>query len=109
MIEIKDFKTFEEFQVFIRSQKDKMPYWTTEEISSFNQKVYDLKENSPEFREKYDAWVARLELKERAKSVSLKIGNQQDEIYSKAYLKLKKYKKSKTSKTSLPVTNIREI
>ena len=109
MVEIKDFKTFEEFQVFIRSHKEKMPYWTTEEISSFNQKVSDLRENSPEFREKYDIWVARLELKERTKSVSLKIGKKQDEIYSKAYLKLKKYKKSKSTQTSLSARNIREI
>ena len=109
MVEIKDFKTFEEFQVFIRSHKEKMPYWTTEEISSFNQKVYDLKENSPEFREKYDTWVSRLELKERAKSVSIKIGNKQDEAYSKAYLKLKKYKKSKANHSSLSARNVREI
>lgn len=103
IMEINNFKTFEEFKVYLKTHKDKMPYWTEEEISAFNQKVYELQEKSPEFKEKYAKWVARLELKQRAQSVSIKIGNAKDEMYSKGYLKLKKIKAEKARKKHIEV------
>ena len=79
-MEINNFKTFEEFKIYLKNNKDKIPHWSEEEISAFNQKVYELQEKSPEFKEKYAKWVARLELKQRAQSVSIKIGNAKDEM-----------------------------
>lgn len=103
MVEINSFKTFEEFKLYLKVNKDKIPYWTEEEIAAFNQKVYKLKEISPEFKEQYNKWVARLELKERAKSVSIKIGgSKEEEQYAKGYLKLKKIKQEKLKRKSLP-------
>ena len=52
-MEINNFKTFEEFKIYLKNNKDKIPHWSEEEISAFNQKVYELQEKSPEFKEKY--------------------------------------------------------
>ncbi|MBR5154091.1 MAG: hypothetical protein IKW58_00010 [Alphaproteobacteria bacterium] len=95
-MEINNFKTFEEFKLYLKTHREKMPYWTEEEISNFNQKVYDLKEKSAEFKKKYDKWVKGLELKKNKEKVSIKIsGTKQDEMYAKGYLKLKKIQQEK--------------
>ena len=98
-MEINDFKNFEEFLVYSSQHGEKMKYWDTEKIKSFCDKVSKLIEESPEFKEKYEKWTRKMELKEKAKNARIKIGGTPEENAStKAYLRLKKIKQEAQDK-----------
>lgn len=106
---INDFKNFSEFLVYIRQNEEGMQHWSDEKTKTFCDRVSELMEKSPEFKEQYDNWAKRLELKERARSIKIKIGgSEEDTLYTKAYLKLKaisKEKQNKKSQSTTPVCN----
>ncbi len=96
MVEINDFKNFEQFMVYINQNHEKMQYWSTKETKLFTDKVAKLIDESPEFKEKYDAWAKKLELQAKAKEARIKIGGTVEETASsKAYLRLKEIQKEK--------------
>ncbi len=92
-MEIATFKNFEEFQVYVKQHLQEMAYWSPEKIEEFNEKVMKLKEDSPEFKEKYEKWVAKSERKNK-KTVVIG-GTKEDTERSKALLKLKEYQQKK--------------
>jgi GGDEF domain-containing protein len=106
-MKINDFKTFDEFLVYIKQNNEEMKYWSEEKIKSFCDRVSELMEKSPEFKKRYDDWSKKLELKERARYVKIKIGgSNEDTLYAKAYLKLKQVHKENKSK---PVKTIKKL
>ncbi|MBR5598924.1 MAG: hypothetical protein IKW39_02670 [Alphaproteobacteria bacterium] len=92
-MEITNFKTFDEFRLYLNTHREKIPHWDAKEIEEFNKKVQCLRQTNPNFCKDYDNWVKRLELKEKARSVSIKIGNKKEEMYSKGYIKLNEKRK----------------
>ena len=106
-MKINDFKTFDEFLVYIKQNNEEMKYWSEEKIKSFCDRVSELMEKSPDFKKRYDDWSKKLELKERARYVKIKIGgSNEDTLYAKAYLKLKQVHKENKSK---PVKTIKNL
>lgn len=92
-MEIVDFKNFKQFLAYIKQHGEKMPYWSVEQIKKFNDKVMKLTEDSPEFKEKYEKWVAQVERKNKQTVVIG--GTEEDKRRSKALLKLREYQKKK--------------
>ena len=108
-MKLNNFKNFSEFLAYIRQNEEEMKYWDSDKIQTFCDRVSELMEKSPEFKEQYDNWTKRLELKERARHIRIKIGgSEEDTLYTKAYLKLKKIRKEKQNKkcqSTAPVRN----
>lgn len=96
MVEIVGFKNFEQFQAYIKAYGEDMPKWSMEKQKKFADDVVKLCETSPEFKQKYDLWCKKIELQVRAKNCKIQIGgSKENEIYAKAYLKLKEIQKKK--------------
>lgn len=92
-IEIVDFKNFEQFLIYIKQVGKDMQSWSPEKTKDFCDKVVKLREESPEFKEEYDKWVASSERKNK-KTVTIG-GTEEDKRRSQALLKLKKYQNQK--------------
>lgn len=101
-MEIIDFKNFEQFQAYIKQHGEKMPQWSFEETKQFTDKVSKLREESPEFKEKYDQWIAQMEIREKIKRHKGVVigGTEQELVHSQAYLKLKRKQTEKADKGS---------
>lgn len=100
-MEIVDFRNFEQFQAYIKQHAQELPYWSTEKIKKFNDKVMKLMEESPEFKEKYEKWVDQSVRKNKTTVVIG--GTEEDKRRSQALLELRKYqqKKKKTDMENL--------
>ncbi len=109
-MKINDFKNFEEFLVYSKQHSDEMKNWDANKLKSYSDKVAKLMAESPEFKEKYEKWVKRLELQLKAKEARVKIGGTAEETaYSQAYLRLKEIKKeNKSSKSSKTIASIKK-
>ena len=109
-MKINDFKNFEEFLVYSNQYGDEMKNWDAEKLKSYSDKVSKLMDESPEFKEKYEKWVKRVELQVKAKEARVKIGGTAEETaYSQAYLRLKEIKKeNKSSKPSKTIASIKK-
>lgn len=98
-MEIVDFKNFEEFQVYMKQHAQQMKYWSTEQIEQFTEKVSKLKETNPEFKEKYEKMIARIDAKQK-KPITIG-GTEKETERSRAKLKLKEIaNKQKNKKMS---------
>lgn len=87
-MEIVDFKNFEQFQVYVRQHGQQMQYWSEEELQNFNEKVLNLIETNPEFKEKYEKWVKKNE--EKQKKPIIIGGSKEETARSRALIMLKK-------------------
>lgn len=99
-IEIMGFNNFEQFLAYIRQNGSEMKNWSSEKTKEFCDKVMKLREESPEFKEKYDDWQKRLERKQKKSNIVIVLGGTPEETAkSQAFLKLKevqqKYKNRK--------------
>lgn len=93
-MELVNFKNFEEFRMYIKQHVRQMPYWTREQHQEFEQKIRNLYENCPEFQEKYDSWIKKMEMKQKK---AILIGGTKEEteksrLRLQALIKLKKIK-----------------
>ena len=95
-MKINNFKTFDQFLIYIKQNSEEMKYWDDVKAKEFCDRVSTLMEESPEFKEKYDEWGKRVELQVKAKEAKIKIGGTVEQTaFSKAYLRLKEIQKEK--------------
>ncbi len=104
-MEIVDFKNFEEFQVYMKQHAQQMQHWSTEKIQQFNEKVLKLKETNPEFKEKYEKMIARIDAKQKKR---ITIGGTKDETeHSRAMVKLKEIQNKQKNKEKSTIEIVR--
>lgn len=87
-IEIKDFKNFAQFKAYNRQHAKDMPNWSTQQMQEYCEKVMNLRETNPQFKEQYDRWTRVLEAKQKC-HVTIG-GTPEDKLYSQAWLALRK-------------------
>ena len=93
-MEIADFKNFEQFLVYTKQHAEEMQHWSMEQHQKFSEKVWKLREENPEFRQKYDNWVKRLEASSKKKQAIVIGGTGDEQAYSQAKFKLLKLREN---------------
>lgn len=62
---MKRIKDFDSFRMFIKEEKDSRASWSDEKEKAFNDRINDLMEKNPEFKEKYTAYCKEIETRRK--------------------------------------------
>lgn len=89
-----DFNNFDEFYAFIKQEGKNIQTWPQEKVAAFANRVSDLCASNPEFKQRYDSWVARVEEKRQKYENTIDLNNPQKArkqlMLKEAKLKIKK-------------------
>lgn len=97
----KRIKDFDSFKAFIKEERYLKNGWSDEKEKAFNQRIEDLMEKNPEFKEKYTAYCKERELKKKQTQQAIPLDDK--EKAQKQITKHKARKKLSTNSKKIPI------